>query len=186
MPPRQSQLTRDDIVAALERLDSYLAKEGVCGEISLYGGSCLCLAFAARTSTRDVDAVFEPAAVVRKAAFEIASELGWDWNWLNDDVKGFLSRVRSDGTEIIGSLELPNLKVYGARADYLLAMKCLAARGASDTPDLDDAVFLCRKLDISTREEIVEIVLRYFPDRTPPERTDFFIEEIITLLNQGT
>lgn len=185
MPSRKNQLTRDDILLGLQKLNERLAVAEVRGEICLYGGACMCLAFAARNSTKDVDAVFEPAAVVRKAAFEVANELHWEWNWLNDDVKGFLSRVRDDGVEVIDACEYSHLKVYGARADYLLAMKCLAARGGDDSPDLEDALLLCRDLGIAGRDRIVETVLRYFPDREPPERSDFFIGELVARLQSG-
>jgi len=185
MPSRQNQLTSDDILLGLQKLNDRLEAEQVRGEICLYGGACMCLAFAARNSTKDVDAVFEPAAVVRKAAFDIADELNWDWNWLNDDVKGFLSRVRDDGVEVVDGCEFSHLKVYRARADYLLAMKCLAARGGDDSPDLDDALLLCRDLKITGREDVVNVVLRYFPDREPPERCDFFISELVERLSSG-
>jgi predicted nucleotidyltransferase len=182
MSLRKNQLTRDDILLGLQKLNERLAAEQVRGELCLYGGACMCVAFAARNSTKDVDAVFEPAALVRKAAFEIANDLHWDWNWLNDDVKGFLSRVRDDGIEVVDACEFSHLKVYRARADYLLAMKCLAARGGDDSPDLEDALLLCRDLGIARRDEIVKVVLRYFPDREPPERSDFFINELIDRL----
>lgn len=182
MPSRKNQLTGDDILLGLQKVNERLAAEQVRGEICLYGGACMCVAFAARNSTKDVDAVFEPAAVVRKAAFEVANELHWDWNWLNDDVKGFLSRVRDDGVEVVDTCEFSHLKVYRARADYLLAMKCLAARGGEDSQDLDDATWLCGDLRITGRDEIVKVVLHYFPDREPPERSDFFITELVDRL----
>ncbi len=177
-------LTRDEIRLGLEKMNAFLEGKGVRGELCLYGGACLCLAFAARNSTKDVDAVFEPAAIVRKAAFEVAVEMGWPGNWLNDDVRGFLSIRGGEGQEVLDSCEFSHLKVYAAKADYLLAMKCLAARmGGGDqedrAPDLEDALWLCRHLGLSTREGIAGAVLRYYPDRTIPERTGFFVEELL-------
>lgn len=181
------ELTREDIHKGLEMISAYLEKTGVKGEICLYGGACLCLAYSARNSTKDIDAVFEPAAIVRKAAFEVAAEMGWSWNWVNDDVKRFLSIQDDEGTEILESCEFSHLKVYGANPEYLLAMKCLAARtGGHDeedrSPDLDDAFWLCRHLGIETREDVARVVLKYLPDREIPERTGFFVEEMLVKL----
>ncbi|MEM7385478.1 MAG: hypothetical protein AAF514_11085 [Verrucomicrobiota bacterium] len=183
MPGRKRNLSRDDILLGLERINSFLKARGTRGEIGIYGGACMCLAFSARNSTKDIDAVFEPAQAVRKAAFETAAELGWDWNWLNDDVKSFLSKEATEPK--VDTLEWPefsHLKVFTARADYLLAMKILASRanGEEDpSPDLSDAVFLCRQLGIRKKETILEIVTRYYPDKDLPERADFFIHEIL-------
>jgi len=121
-------LSQAEIRTGLEKVNAWLAARETKGELCVYDGACLCLAFAARSSTKDVDAVFEPAAIVRKAAFEVAAEMGWSWNWLNDDVKGFLSIRDREGIELLESFELSHLKVYAANPEYLLAMKCLAAR----------------------------------------------------------
>ncbi len=184
-------LTRDEIRHGLEKVNARLEEKGVRGELCLYGGACLCLAFAARNSTKDVDAVFEPAAIVRKAVFEVAVELGWPWNWLNDDVKGFLSIRDGEGLEALDSCEFSHLKVYAAKAEYVLAMKCFAARmGGNDegegdrATDFEDAFWLCRHLGLDSREGIAGIVLKYFPDRAIPERTDFFVEELLHRLSQ--
>lgn len=183
-------LTQADIRTGLEKVNAWLAAHDTRGELCLYGGACLCLAFAARSSTKDVDAVFEPASIVRKAAFEVAAEMGWNWNWLNDDVRGFLSIHDGSGIQSLDSLELSHLKVYAANPEYLLAMKCLAARVSSlddeDGPtDLRDALWLCRQLGVTSRDAIVRIVLKFFPDREAPERTDFFIGELVQQLAQN-
>jgi len=179
-------LTQAEIRTGLEKVNTYLAARGVKGEVCLYGGACLCLAFAARNSTKDVDAVFEPAGIVRKAAFDVAAEMGWSWNWLNDDVKGFLSIHDAEGRESIESCEFSHLKVYAANPGYLLAMKCLAARmggiDEEDFTDLRDALWLCHRLGVGTREEIAGWVLKYFPDRELPERTGFFVDELLSRL----
>ncbi len=193
MDNRNVQLSREDIFLGLDQLNTYLERQGLRGEICLYGGACLCLAFAARNSTRDVDAVFEPAAAVRKAAFDVAAKMGWPRNWLNDDVKRFLSSKGDSGVEVVASCEFSHLKVYTANAEYLLAMKCLAARLGSNeddsddentAPDLEDATWLSRRLGLTRREEIAKIVLKFFPDHEIPERTDFFIGEVVRQLSQ--
>lgn len=183
-------LTPAEIRKGLESVNAWLAAHGTRGEICLYGGACLCLAFSARNSTKDIDAVFEPAAIVRKAAFEVAAEMGWSWNWLNDDVKGFLSIHDGDGVDPLDALELSHLKVYAANPEYLLAMKCLAARGGGPeegevSTDMQDAIWLCRHLDITRREQVARVVLKFFPDRELPERTGFFVSELLEQLRES-
>ena len=60
--PRESAgsvLTRDQILAALRALSDLLGQQGVQGEICLFGGTVMVLAFTARLATKDVDALFE-------------------------------------------------------------------------------------------------------------------------------
>jgi len=46
-----SALTREAILAALRALSDELGRQGVTGEICLFGGTVMVLAFAARLST---------------------------------------------------------------------------------------------------------------------------------------
>src|SRR5713226_2840315 len=116
-------MEKEEIAAYFTQVDIQLGRMDVKGEICLYGGAVMSLAFHARPSTRDVDAVFAPAGKVREAAAKVAAENGLPEDWLNDAVKGFVvphpKRVLMD---------LPHLKVFVPEADYLLAMKALAAR----------------------------------------------------------
>ena len=53
-------LDRETIILALRRLSELLRERGVQGEICLFGGTAMVLAFNARERTKDVDAVFHP------------------------------------------------------------------------------------------------------------------------------
>lgn len=99
-------LTQAEIRTGLEKVNTYLAARGVKGEVCLYGGACLCLAFAARMGGIDEE----------------------------------------------------------------------------DFTDLRDALWLCHRLGVGTREEIAGWVLKYFPDRELPERTGFFVDELLSRL----
>ena len=53
-------LTKERMISALENLNHRLTEKGVTGELCIFGGAAMILAFDARESTRDIDAVFVP------------------------------------------------------------------------------------------------------------------------------
>ncbi len=169
------KLTRADIRHLFNLLDAELAADGVQGEIYLVGGAVMCLALEAREATRDVDAMFRPTRVVREAAARAAVKAGMPADWLNDAVKGYLS-PRGDFDHF---LDLGHLKVFVARPSYLLAMKCAAMRLGEEFHDLDDVRYLLRYLDVSSSDEALGIVTRYFDEAQLPPKTRFALEELL-------
>lgn len=178
--------TRDDLIKGFHDLDRYLAQQGLSGEIAVYGGACLCLVYSARSSTKDVDAIFQPTELMRKAIFEVGIANGWDWNWVNDDVAGFLSD-REVADQTLPEFEsLENLTVLFPSPEYLLAMKCLAARGANDdelSPDLADAVWLAKSLHLKTRDDLSNNLVKFYSLEDLSSKTDFFLGEIVKKLD---
>lgn len=172
-------LDRPTIERALGLLNGRLEAAGVTGEVCIFGGSAMILAFDARPTTRDVDAVFRPPVLVREAAAAIAEELSLPANWLNDGVKGFVSNHPEYVSE--GLPQFPHLRVLRPSASYLFAMKCIAARVEGyDTPgDKGDARFLARHLGLRTADEALNIVTGYYPASRIPVKTQYFVEEII-------
>ena len=65
-------MKKEEIVEALKALNEELAAQGTNAEICLYGGTSMVLAFNARLSTEDVDAVFHPKDAVRLAAESVS------------------------------------------------------------------------------------------------------------------
>ena len=172
----QTSLTRTDIRRLFQSLEGELATDGVEGEIYLVGGAVMCLVFDARPATRDVDAVFRPTGLVRQAAARVALKEGVSETWLNDAVKGYLS-PRGDFDPY---LELPHLRVFTARPEYLLAMKCASMRLGAEFHDLDDVRYLLRYLNVSTVGTALEIVGRYFDDDALPAKTRLALEELLS------
>ena len=156
------------------RLSEVLAGRNVVGELVLFGGAAMVLAHKARVSTKDVDAVFEPKDVIYQAAAEVARDDGAPEVWLNDAVKGFLS---SRG-ETQPLLDLPNLKIFVAVPEYLLAMKCMSMRIGKDETDIKDIRFLMRHLGLRQAEAVLAIVEHYYPRNQIQPKTRFAIEEI--------
>jgi hypothetical protein len=63
--------------------------------------------------------------------------------------------------------------------EYLLAMKCMAARigGTADEPsDVTDIVFLARHLKLKCANEVLDLVGQYYPAKRIPVKTQYLVE----------
>lgn len=165
--------SKDDILGLFESLNDKLRAQGVVGEIGLCGGAVMCLVFNARESTRDVDAIFAPTEVMRKAARAVAADQRVPDDWLNDAAKGFFVSAPPQ----IPFREWSNLRVWAPSPEFMLAMKCVAAR--YDTTDADDVRFLVRHLHLTTPAQVFELVSKYYPNERIPAKSQFFIEELM-------
>lgn len=172
-------LTKDTILAALRRLDALLCEQGIIGEICICGGAAMVLAFDARESTRDVDAVFVPKDKVLDCARQVAKEFELDEDWMNNGVKGFIS----DKAEVTheGMPVFDNLRVLRPTTEYLLAMKCLASRVASQgiKGDRADVITLLHILKLYNASAVCDLVSKYYSERLLAPKVRFFIEEIV-------
>lgn len=167
-------LTKADIRQLLHSLNDELAAQHAHGEIYVVGGAVMCLAFDARASTRDVDALFKPAAAVRAAAARVGARARKPANWLNDAVKAFVS---THGT-FDSWLDLPNLRVFLAQPQYVLAMKCMAMRLGAEFHDLNDVRFLLRYLNVESATDALDIVAQYFDAKDIPPKAQFAVEAL--------
>jgi hypothetical protein len=149
-------MTGEEIKQYLTELNDELRLLEIKGEVSLFGGAVMVLAFNARVATKDIDAVFEPVREIRNAAHRIAERHHLNLDWLNHAVKMFVVKHER---ELL--FDLPNLRVTVPTPDYLLAMKVLALR--TGTSDDADAEFLIERLGINTKDEVLRIVEDYYP-----------------------
>lgn len=168
-------LTQQDLRRLFQLLNEELGQTGVRGELFLVGGAVMCLAYAARPSIMNVDAIFQPAKLVREAAARVAVRARVSADWLNDGVKGFLS----EGGRFTTFLQLDHLTVSIAQADYLLAMKCLAFRLGAEFHDEDDIRYLLRNLDIRFYEDAVRVISQFYPLERFPQKTLYALAEIL-------
>ena len=172
---RNSGLSAEEIVGALNALSDELGRVGAKGELCLFGGAVMVLVFKARISTKDVDALFQPAQLIRDAAERVRQERGLDENWLNDGVKGFLASAPPLISH--GLPQFPNLHLTMPTAEYLLAMKCMAGRtGVEGADDVPDIIFLARQLGLKSSREVLNIVARYYGKSGIPVKTQYLVE----------
>lgn len=151
-------MTADEIRTYLNELNEELRLMDIKGEVSLYGGAVMCLAFKARLATKDIDAIFEPVKEVRNAAHRVAERHDLPIDWLNLAVKMFVVEHKR---QVL--LDLSNLKVFVPEGDYLLAMKILALR--PDSMDAGDVDFLAKHLSLKTSSDALKIVRNYYPKK---------------------
>ena len=166
-------LSVDRIRELFLALDAELCARDVVGEVGLCGGAVMWLVFEARKATKDVDAIFQPTAAVREAARRVAGTLGAPEDWLNDAAKGFFHA----NLPRQAVLDLPNLRVWAPTADYMLAMKCVAAR--FDSHDLEDVQFLIEHLGLGSPEQVFTTIKTYYPRRLVPAKAQFLVEELM-------
>lgn len=183
--PNFDQVALDSALSELGRR-SYDAGKTV--EIAIYGGAALLLTLNRQVNTRDVDAVFEnDKHFVRKLTMEMAVEFGWDENWLNDGVKGFLSTIDTNpGVKSLfktyPSEDQPGLRVFVPKPEYLFAMKCRAMRlgGIDSSSDIDDIKLLARHIGIKSSDEALALVESFYPANTLQPKTRLGLEEIFS------
>src|SRR5476649_691929 len=140
------KLTKAEIIAALARLAELAQDEGVRLEMTLYGGAVMMLAYDARDMTKDVDAIVRPPEVARRLVARVAVERGLHDEWLNDDVKQFVSTVEAKNELPLEGVSRAGLRITKPTAKYLLAMKVMEARLPlpGHPGDIDDIKVLLR------------------------------------------
>jgi hypothetical protein len=181
---------RATLEKAFDELGRRALTAGRVIELAVYGGCAVMLTLDHRAATKDVDAVFEKdKEFVRKIAEEMAREHGWDRNWLNDGVKGFLSASDNDPAAktlfaTYPSEENSGLRVFVAKPQYLFAMKCRAMRsaGAAQSQDIEDIRLLAGAIGISSAEEAMDLVQAFYPRHLIEPKTQFGLEEIFAHL----
>ena len=166
---------RDALLDAFDRIGRAAVQEGTKLQIAVYGGSALMLASNFRFATEDVDVsrlehpLPDWLAVVID---EIARENHWQDDWFNDGVAAHLSRLADNSVDHLEFGAFPRdgsavgLAVSVPSAEYLLALKLKAfrimdpLRGETERLDI---LNLMRVVGISTVEDAIALLGRYFP-----------------------
>lgn len=175
----QRRLRRSDILRALTRLGDLCAQSQTKVELAIYGGTVMMFAFDCRAATKDVDAVFSPPEVVEPLIAQVAQELNLPADWMNNSVRDFVGAKES--LTKFSELAVPGLMITRPSADYLLAMKCMAAR--LPTPfrpgDIEDLRFLLRKQRISSIAQVDATVAEFYSGRVLEGGKRWLVEKLI-------
>lgn len=165
---------RGTLTQLLTELGDDLHAQGVRGELFMVGGRAMALAYNTRRSTRDIDAVFEPKAVIYEAARRIAARHQGDLDddWLNDGVKGFMLGEDPDATV---AFQHPGLNVRVASPRYLFAMKVAASRVEQDD---DDIAILFGLAGFASVAEALGYIEATYPQLRLEPRAQYLLEEI--------
>ena len=166
-------LSHEKLHQAFEFLAEECAKRGVVGEVHVFGGAAMVLAFHSRLATRDVDAIFAPDTEVLEGAWVVAKKLGLPKSWLNNQASSYMSGKAGRGTPVF---DRPSLRVSVTPPEHLLAMKVRAARALRDGDDIE---VLLHHLKISKYGDVVKIVARYFPHDPLSRKSIVLLKEIM-------
>lgn len=166
---------RDALLDAFDRIGRAAVLAGTQLRIAVYGGSALMLASNFRFATEDVDVselVHPLPAWLAAVLHEIARENHWHDDWFNDGVAFHLSSLADRAADHLefGTFPRdgtpPGLMVSVPSAEYLLALKLMAARVMDplrgETERLD-ILNLMQVVGISTPEQAIALLGRYFP-----------------------
>lgn len=168
----EPELDRAAIEDAFRRLGDRLARRGVIGDIYVFGGAAMALAYDAERVTRDVDAMFVPHGVVLEEARAVGRELGLpDW-WLNEQGTAYTAPGGDPAAR--HAFEGRGIRVMAASPEHLLAMKAHAARGR----DTEDIRTLAKHLGLTTAHEVSALCDEVFPDEPLSRRSRLIIEDI--------
>lgn len=160
---------------SFELLNHELQAVSVEAELCLVGGAVMIVPFNATPDTRRVRALFMPVALVLEASAKVARTLDLRPEWLNDGVRRHLETGMAGESFVADS----NLKVYSARPDYVLALKCASLPFETGPSVHRDIRYLLRFLDILNVAEARTVIGRYFNERQLPADIDATLSEIL-------
>jgi len=172
MRPEDPLLDRAAIEDAFRRLGDRLAKRGGIADLYIFGGAAMALAYDARRSTRDIDAVFQPHGVVLDEARAVANELGLPHWWLNEQASAYVAPGGDASAPRV--FDHPGLRVAAASPEHLLAMKVLAARRR----DAEDIRFLIDHLGLTSAEQVLDLCAEIFPEEEVPGRARLVLDDV--------
>ena len=135
----------------------------------------MCLAYSARPSTQDVDALFRPAREIHTAAAGWQSRRACRPTGL-DGVKDFSGARRVHNIPRAG----PSARDGGAAG---VSARHEVPRNAErrEFHNEDDVRYLLRHLDIRSYEQALTVITRYYPVDRFPQKTLYALAELLPL-----
>lgn len=168
-------MDKSKLLKIFDYLNERLKENQLQLEITIYGGSIMTMVYDNRPATKDIDCVFsennfkllENILDITKFTFNLSD------GWINEEIKEPLKSILKEDKETYKAYS--NLKILKPKAEQLLAMKILAAR-PEPAKDFVDAYILCKDLNITTKDKLMNIILNYIPLTILGERQINFIK----------
>ena len=182
---------RDALLDAFDQIGRAAVLAGRKLQIAVYGGSALMLASNFRFTTEDVDVSELERPLpgwLAEVVHEIARKNLWQDDWFNDAVAFHLSSLADSAADHLefGTFPRdgtsPGLVVLVPSAEYLLALKLKAVRVLDPVRgevERLDILNLMQVVGISTAEEAIALLGRYFPvSAASSEKQRFLLENM--------
>jgi len=169
---RSNDLDAAKLLELFGELSDRLGAHGQRAQMFVVGGAAMALEYEGGRVTRDVDALFEPAAEFRVIAAEVGESHGLEPDWINDAAKGFMPGP-DENPRIV--FESDALLIRVPSPEYLLAMKLYAAR---DERDLADAATLYIAAGYSSTEEGLALLERTYQASQLLPRHQYIVQDV--------
>ena len=173
MTERGEDLDAQRLRALLQDLSERLTEQGLEAQLFVVGGAAMALEYDGGRLTRDVDAIFEPAAAIRRIVEDLGEAYDLEPDWLNDGAKGFMPGQDENPRTVF---ESTSLLVQVPSPEYLLAMKLHASR---DERDLVDAARLFNIAGFSSAAEAYELLERTYTRAQLLPRHRYVVEDVV-------
>lgn len=165
-------LKNTEILELVAEVDYELSDRSEPISIVVVGGAAIALQWGNRT-TYDVDIASDDMPLeLRLAVARVGNRRGIRPDWLNDGVKGFVP-VFSPSLKTV--YEGRNLRVLGADAKYLLAIKLRRSR----IVDRIDILFLMELTGLVDKEALLDLVETAYPSWAIDVRVQYVIDEAV-------
>ena len=159
-------LNRSRLINLFSEVDRELGEGDRPVDVLVVGGAAIALQWHDERLTNDVDVVSEGlSAAFREAVRRVGERHGLGADWINDAAKVKAPSPHID-PEPSPLYRGERLRVYGAGARYVLAMKLVAGREI----DLADIPLLLRAAGMASREELLELVEGAYPSHLIPAK----------------
>lgn len=140
------------------KLNNKLKQQGVKKDLYVVGGCVMCCKYNSRTSTKDIDAIFdkdffEPIIKEFTQTYKLQSD------WLNNECRISVKPLKEDA---VVYKNFSNLRVYFASTRYMLAMKTFSCRARKGYKDIRDLKFLIKKMKLTSSKDVLDIAFKYF------------------------
>jgi hypothetical protein len=170
-----SKIDKTKLFSIFESINSMLKENLLTVDLYLYGGSYMTLLSDSRPATQDIDCIFNSTndKIFENILKTISKIYRLEGDWFNHEIAEPLSYLNKQ--DLKEFKKFGNLSIYTPSIEQMLAMKVLSSR-PEPSKDFMDAYILCKRLDITTRNELLNIVSKFIDLKYIGERQNRFIE----------